>query len=353
MSQAIPQGRPETNHAVPLASPIIHAQGVFTLVGRAWNLFQQNWQVAISAMVGPVLLQTLVGLMSSLITNGTFLTATTAKDLLFTGLMGLGVLGGQLIYMLILSVCGLTLSRYFYALLLSDTPFSLEECIRYTWKRFWALCLWLLIAFGLGMLLIGLIALTLLVGVMVSSLVAVGLSRSHLGALGAMAGVFAVSWGFLMVVLLVLLLGFLFGLLAFPLLSLATDMDGLTPAFQLFRMGIRQAFFNLGRLIPFMLVLIIFSGVMTSTLLAPVVIWMGLELQKLAPALRGHFPVHVTTAFVVANGLAQLVNGPFTVAAMTLFWYDCRVRREGLDLTLWLNRLRPAIYGQRKHPNSA
>jgi hypothetical protein len=56
----------------------------------------------------------------------------------------------------------------------------------------------------------------------------------------------------------------------------------------------------------------------------------------------GHNPLWLTAPATVAGGLGGAVGYPFLAIALTLFYYDSRVRKEGFDLQFMLSSMGPA-----------
>ena len=76
-----------------------------------------------------------------------------------------------------------------------------------------------------------------------------------------------------------------------------------------------------------------------AVLMSPVWIWSILELTRLGINQQDRIPLHVQTVLNIWSSLANLLVLPFHISALTLFWYDCLVRKEGLDLKLWFSRI--------------
>lgn len=321
------------------------AQGYLTLIGRAWNLFRRNWKTGMLLMSGPVLFQTLLSILGSWLSSGTFLVSTTNNKLLGVAFIALLTIAGWFLYMFVWGFCACALSRFYYSAIIQETPSSLKACWAFIRQNVASLLALFFLA------LVGLVFMTLLDGLLlfiggltsgffIGALAVSGRLLLNPTASSVMMVVFLLLWGF---AILGLLLSFIslqsFSLMG-PFLTLVTAPSAVRlSSWQAIQKSMRQVFSNIPRLIPFTLLLFFFTWVILLTLTSPVLLWAGLEFKRLGADQQHHIPLYISTAINVARGLVELVSAPFLVSAFTLFWYDLRVRKDGLDLRLWFNKL--------------
>lgn len=339
----------DTDSSVP---PVLSSQGFLLLLSRAWNLCRLNWSVGFRFMVIPIFFQLLLTIGGSLF-NHNMKTAfghgqvgglmTILSSLLF----GLLLIGGWLIYGVVWGFCVVGLSRYYDALLTREQPLTIKECLEYTKNKAFPL-LALLIAIFIGSIVLVIVdILILFFGGFVSTLVMAQFP-------GWVAPFFAKGPASLMAVLFLILWGciILAGMIAFvtvqsfsfvfPTLAIATAHDPSASFLNTLTYGLKRVFANFLRIPPFAMALSMMSGVIIFTALTPifgVVVW---EVQHPLPGHMPEFPLQAMIILNVARSLVELVSGPFMISALVLFWYDCRVRRDGLDLSLRLARLQQA-----------
>lgn len=325
-------------------SPLIYpAQSVLTLVGRAWNLCRQHWKIGMLVMAPPAFLQTAIAILASTLTSGTFLTGTSAANLLLSGLIALITILGSLLYYFAWGFSALVLSRFYFSAIIGEDALSLKDCWRSVWKRALPIGLMLMIMSILVFFMLALDGFILFFGGFISAMAIGALSVSFKAFDSNLTGImtifFLLLWGFVVLALiltLVVVQGFIY---AFPFIAVGTAPENQQNTWQCMKQGLKQVFENLPRLLPFALVLFFFTWIVMLTLMTPALIWTILELQRLGIDQQHHIPMHISLVTNVMRGVIELLSGPFIISALTLFWYDCQVRREGLDLRLWFNHL--------------
>jgi hypothetical protein len=339
----------DATRAVP---PVLSSQGFLLLLSRAWNLCRLNWSVGFRFMVVPIFFQLLLTIGGSLL-NHSMKTAFTPGHtgglmMALAGIFfGLLLFGGWFLYGLVWGFCVFGLSRYYDAVLIREQPLTMRDCFQYTQAKLWPLLGLLIVMLVASLVLAVVDVLILFFGGFVSTLVMAQFPGwvapfFAKGPATVMAVLFLILWGCLIlggVIALVTLQSFLF---VFPTLAVATANDPAADFFKTLRYGVKRVFANFMRIPPFAMVLSILTGVMIFTALTPifgVVVW---EVQHPLPGHAPEFPLQGVIILNVARSLVELVSGPFMISALVLFWYDCRVRRDGLDLSLRLARLRQA-----------
>jgi hypothetical protein len=322
-----------------IEQPLIYpAQTVLTLIGRAWNLYRKNWKQATLVLVPVAILQTVLGIIGSVLSNGTFLTPTSSGRLIVVGILGLSMVVGYFLFWFLWVACSATLSRFFYSAILEKTPLSLRDCWKNTRKN------------GLNLFLITLVVMVLTGFTMVLYVVLLMLSLFLVSVpMSALMGAPALPVWFRVILsiglIFVAMIGFAcvmtvqFFVSAFPALAVINRTTRQTDVFECIRNGVQQVFSNIPRLIPFFIALFFFSGIASMTFLMPYVIWVALEMSRLGPEQQHHLPLHIGIVGNLVQLVQQLIYTPFINGALTLFWYDCQVRREGLDLRLWFNNM--------------
>lgn len=328
--------------------PAYPPQSIPLLLSRAWNLCRLDPGASIRLMALPVLLQTALSILSNLLSRGgsavLFDMPASGVHLLLGAVLGLTLLAGWLLYGFVWGFCACALSRRYYSALVGTKPLSVRECLRFVRIRALPLGLMMVtITAAIGLLVV-LDTIFLVFGGIVSALVMGLLSSLMAPASGQapaalMAMVFLLLWGFGVVFVLLALVTFQGFACTFPVLAVATAPRIASSIGKAISHGLRHAFANFPRLIPFALALFALTGLILMTLMGPVI---GLIAWGTAPYPPGQLPSLPFGAIVLlslSRGAIELVVGPFVISALVLFWYDCRVRRDGLDLSLRLDAL--------------
>jgi hypothetical protein len=97
---------------------------------------------------------------------------------------------------------------------------------------------------------------------------------------------------------------------------------------------------NFPKLTLFGILFFLFSCLLSTILHSPIFLWVALELARLGVPTQHTIPLHLQIGINLWGVLTSFILLPFYSSAITLMWYDCQVRKEGLDLRLWLYRLK-------------
>lgn len=330
---------------VSSASPsvIYPAQGIMLLISHAWNLLRANLKSSILIILAPTLLFTLFHLLVGLLSGQTFLTSTTVSALTQDLLVGavLILLAIPCFGLWIFSCC--TLSRLYYSAITQEQPLSVKACWQYTLKR-WFPTLGVTITLSISLLvMLALDFFILFIGLSLSFFILGALAVStgnfqHIGS-QVMMFLFLLVWGFVVLTFTIGMASFQGFFFTFPLLALSTGPSAPGSIWPRLKEAYRLLFKNLIRLTLFGVVLFCFSGALSVVLMSPAWIWAVLEMARLGLSQQHYIPLHVQSVLNIYSSLASLLMLPFHISALTLLWYDCQVRQEGLDLRIWFNRI--------------
>lgn len=323
---------------------IYPAQNVLTLLSRAWNLFRSHFKVSILMMLPPLLLLTVAHLLTSLISSQTFLTPTSFQALSFQLLAALISVCMLVPYFFVWVLSSCALSRYYFSAIVSETPLSMKDCWRYIGKNWLS---YLGITLGLGGISVGLTVANLIllgIGVFISFMILGGLSvlLPHGGnnfLPGVMVLMFLLIWGFTILTTVVSMMTFQGFSFSFPLLAFSTAPQTPTAVWPLIQKSFKLLIDQFPRLLLFAIAVFFLSMIMMAVMMGPAGFWVIVELSRLGVNQQHYLPLHVQIVLNLWSCLANLIMYPFHVSAVTLLWYDCLVRKEGLDLKLWLNQL--------------
>jgi hypothetical protein len=338
--------------AVPAPVIIYPAQSLMSLLSRAWNLLRTNLKSSLLLMMGPTILITAFHLLVSLLSSQTFLTPTSAAGLTFTLLIVLAciLLALPCFFFWIFSCCAL--SRLYYSAIVSEAPITIRACWHYL-QKIWLPLTLLIVALSVILFIFIIVNfLILYLGILLSVLVLTGLGLAtgnfqHLGP-GVTIIFFLLIWGFVVLAATISMISFQGFFFAFPLLAISTATNIKTTWWQHLSKSYKLLFENIHRIIPFAMILFFFSWILLGVLMSPAWIWSILELARLGINQQDHIPMHIQTVVNIWSSLANLLVLPFHISALTLFWYDCLVRKEGLDLKIWFNRI---LRRQGKNPD--
>jgi hypothetical protein len=326
-------------------SAIHPSQGVLTILSEAWNLVRLNLKDCFKTMLWPSLLFGLSSLAFSIPASLTFLTGTPVPKLIISIVCFLAGLLLWLTGMACWSFSYCVLSRLFYSAIVDEKPLSLQACWKHILQNWQSLILTL---FLLLLISAGLIVLDLLVfyaGILISAAIFATLgvgnllhSGQHILTLG-MSILFLIVWGFMVLALLVILITGQSLVFTFPFVAIATRPSGPIQWWPCMQESFRLIFSDFPKLILFGITFFLFSCVLSAVLNAPVMLWVGLELSRLGVPTHHTIPMHIQVGLNFWGVLTYFVLLPFYSSAVTLMWYDCQVRKEGLDLKLWLRQL--------------
>lgn len=330
--------------STPVTMPIYQAQGILTLLSRAWNLLKLNLGDSLKIVAAPTLLSLVIQLLFTFISSGNFLTPVSAQTLglkiLFFVLASL-----LLIPLLILwsfSYC--LLARYYYMSIIQEKPPTLNDCLRQIIRIGWPLAVLIVVS---GLLIIGisvLVAIVIYVGFILIGFIGAVAAASHVMASQIMMMAFIVLLGFLALIVTIALLSVQAFLFSFPVLALInTPVESRGKLKISWRILLGQAykllFKNFFRVICFTVGLMIFNWILMGVLMVPASTWIAIEFAKEGAANLQHLPIYPQLIWNIWSNFANMLAIPYYVCAITLFWYDCQVRTQGKDITLWLERL--------------
>lgn len=321
--------------------PILSAQRAITLVSQSWNLVRANLKDSIFTLFWPLLLFGAGTLLLSIPASLMFLTTSKTSILLITifcVLAGIAVcLVGLVGWML--SWC--VLIRLYYSAIVNEKPLSLKACWHHVLTNWQPLGLTVFVVMAFFTILLITNLLIFFVGIIVSGAAFSALAIiQHNGLLkAAMSIVFLLVWGFLVLGLLISMITLQSMISSFPFLAIATHPDPHPPWWPTIRQSFRLVLSNFPRLILFGVLFFLFAFVISMVLHAPIFIWTVVELMRLGVSHQQALPFHLQVGMNLWNMLTQFIMTPLYTGALVLIWYDCQVRKEGLDLELWLQRI--------------
>ncbi len=304
--------------------PSDQPQSVGDLIGRAFRVYRRNIPLFFRVLLGPTIFATIGSLgLQWAITYGVTPDSTQAMSL---PLLSALVIASTIIVLAakwILAVRQLAFVRMM-AGFAPDYPAAYEYVSR---KRWTVLALYLsgvaliVAAFVAWVLEMALTALLPKVGLVMAMLTVVGLL---VGALGLLASV----W-------LIVLVGFL-------VFSAAACED--VPLTTLISRGLSLTMHDFGRSLAFGVLLVIAITAISYPLTLPVVILSlvdmfreGLSSETIVGSYR--MPFYLMVVGQVWESLVNMLLWPVIFMAYGLFYYDLRIRQEGLDLTMRLDAL--------------
>ena len=328
-------------------SMILQTAGVGTTIGRAINTFKLNIRAAAQIMMIPLVISALEGVVNAIPSAIHTLTMPDMGRLVITALAALLVFFLSIASVFITTLFCAPIIRINYSTLTHPAPMSLHQSIADCKKSIGtliALTLYALISliiFGVIDAILAVIALFGLTAIMVASTTITTMFKSS-----SVAGPFFITTlvisGAILTIVTLAILGFQMMMSFLPLVCASTSHDMQKRGFvQSLGYGFRMLFANLPRAVLFGILLIIFWGVVATVLQLPVGIWMGIELRRFDDALQpGTIPLHVSFVVNLITSVVKTVMTPFGLCAIALFWYDCQVRKEGVDLAQWLTRMK-------------
>ncbi|MCE3234748.1 MAG: hypothetical protein K0Q50_928 [Vampirovibrio sp.] len=322
---------------------IYPAQSIMQIISHAWNLLRANLKSSLLIILGPTLLFAVFNLLVGLLSEHDFLTPTSAPVLtqrLLTGLLLL-LMGIPCFFFWIFSCCAL--SRFYYSAIVQEQPISMKACWQYVLRRWVSISL-AVIALSLSMLVLAIVDFVVLfIGLSLAFLILGNLTFSALGAISLgpqiMMLFFLLVFGFIILSVSIGLISFQGFFFTLPLIAISTAQNSDISVWTIFRQAYRFLFRNLVRLTAFGLTLFFFSSVITTVLMSPLWIWAVMEMTRLGVSQQHSIPLHVQSIMNIYSSLTGLLILPFHISALTLLWYDCQVRQEGLDLKIWFRRL--------------
>lgn len=329
------------------ALSVIHtAQGIFTLLGHAWQLLRSHMGANLKTLALPMALASLCGILLAIPSSQMVLTLTSLESLLIT--LACFLLGGLfgLAHLIALTLAGGLLCRFYYCAIVEPQAPSLKSCWQFINRIKFRL---LLLGVGSVPLLILCLIVNLLIWLVggfiaLAAITTLGSLQSLGGSplLGIMLVLFLLIWGFVVITVCLALGTAQLFVLAVPFLATITapwpEQDALKWRQRIGR-GYRLVFRDIFRLLSFSLAFFGMSVLLSAVLNSPAVIWGAWEAWRLSLSDQHTVPLHVNVIINIWNSLTALVWLPFYLSAASLFWYDCQVRHEGLDLHLWFEDL--------------
>lgn len=317
-------------------------QGVLTLISRAWNMLKVNLKSSLLIVLGPVVVMAVISVLLGIAASWPFLTPGSAEQqVLYILVAGFSMVLFVANYF-VFGFCAAALARLYYSAIVLNTPLAVHECWQATRQKAGAIFLLLLVLIVPAFLFLALDLMVLMGGILVATLV-VGVS----GLSGLMSGhalssifhlLFLLLWGFLILGTAISLITVQGSFLFFPLLSIATEEPPVSWWRSLKRAS-RLLATNASRLIPFAGGLFCFSLVVSVMLNLPPQVWAWFEKTRLGMADADRVPLYINLVVNLWDSLIDLFLIPFYIGALTLFWYDCRARKEGLDLQIRLQNM--------------
>lgn len=355
------------------------------LLGRAWQLCRRYPKQSLQAILPSVVLTFLQGVLAAIM--------GTVTNLMSHGSLGTmtAVLTNVALFMVFAVVaclsiaswvfCFVVLSRFYFSALVFDKPLPIKDCFQYVLQSWVTLIVNAIAWFFIMAVVVSVDMLILIIAAVLSGFLAKFSSMTM-----------SQPWVSLMLFIALFLLGtvfllflwaFLSGqmlLLNLPLVVLANadmcpgeisprrkdlpwlDVKGLPqdrlfttiygeygtrPSwmgfFTLWQQAFRHVFANLPRTMIYGGILLFFLTIWFSVWNLPFYIWTFIEamLGAIQPGSKNSSTLLlIQNTLHVWGSLVSAFSLPIYVSGATVFWYDSSVNRDGLDLRLWLARLR-------------
>jgi len=319
----------------------LRALGLGELLDRTFGYYRQHFWLFVGIMALPKVLEVALLLLSHVLKPAPAMVSRSPDPA--AALKQLGpALGGSLIYLVAIII----ISSLIYAVALGATTHALSEVhlgrsasIREAyrnlsgkiWRLFGTVFLFLLVTLGVNFLVFAaafLLAMVAAVGATVA--------KSHLLAfgVGALAVLVAIAG---VVLAMVFLLRYAVAVPALVLENLSAWQALKRSAF--LTRGYRGQIFLIGILMS--LVALVVSVLFQGPFLVA-----GLLLGFRFAAM----PMWLEVPYAVAAGVGGALGGPLLMIALTLAYYDTRVRKEGFDLQLMMASLEPPFRGATAAP---
>lgn len=319
--------------------------GVLTLVSQAWNLVRLNFKDCIRLNLWPALLFCLSSLVLSIPSSFPFLGGTSVSKLMLV--IGCALLG-LFIWLIAMGAWAFSfcaLSRLFYSAIVDERPLPVGECWQHALKNWQPLVLTLFFLLLITAALFAIDLILLYVSIMFSAAVLdlLGITffqNKHDLLMVGMGILFLITWGFAIISLLIVLFNAQGVMFTFPFIGIATRHREQAAWWPGIRQAFRLIYGNFSRLALFGTAFFLFACAVSGALHFPVLAWAGLEISRLGLPTRHAIPIHVQAIIDLWTFLTSFILLSFYSSAMTLMWHDCQIRKEGLDLKLWLHHLR-------------
>lgn len=338
-----------------------------TLIGRSWNLMKRNAKVAFSLILAPILMFTLTSFLLTLPSSFQTLSGSSGNYLVMIVLVfALSMVLSLCAWWVLLLAC-CAISRVYYLALTRGEPGTIGEALRFVASRWVKLTgLYGLLVF-LNLLFIFPYGFVMLVGFLATAFLMQQVALLNASTMQIGGGLLLVLIGFLTVAALSFLFILQILINIFPINLIAAAEEEPSPApnepskrgfiaiisasldhiaedgISVFRtMGafFGMMFRNLPRVAAFGLALMVFYAFLALFLQIPMFIWLSFELHQLSlnpeSLSSAVLPMHVHLISQLWSSLVNAIVWSFTFASITLFFYDCKVRTEGLDMKLTL-----------------
>ncbi len=332
-----------------ITEPLIYsAVSPATLLSRGWNLLRYHLKPSILLMMIPAFLG-VIGSFLFLIPSA-FPVMTQNNPVgafFFMFLLGMGVVGLSVIVRLL---CMSILSRMYYRTLMKGVPTPFWEAFKGALKSkqafFALLVLFLAVSvlaigfFILDMFLFGfsMLAIYIFGALLVVAFVIPNFIFQFLFAIIAI--VLFIIGGGLVALSLVSIITIQAALCLFPIVGAAnTNKTGFLEVIESGLQSLRLLRTNLFRTLVFGFLLFVLYTVLSLAMTLPLQTWFILEVIFNRPDDLTLVPIHKSLMMSIYQALTFSILWPYIFAAITLFWYDCRVRSEGLDLRLMLHQM--------------
>ncbi len=284
-----------------------------------------------------VLLQSVLGTVPNALTA---LGRTSALDMLLMVLAVLALILVVLANTVVSTLAAVMLNRLYYMMLTQDTPVRFEDGWRFI-QRLWPKLLAVMLCnlpMGIGFVVLDTVVVFLGFG---GSWLVLSMLSFPNTAVRAGAVVAVILWGFVILALLLSLIAIQMITMSMPLMAMVSEKtESVGKAFRIAFASVGRSLFKTAL---FGSLLVVFTVAVSQTIQLPMNVWLFFEVQR--TILQEHsspenLPWYVKSAANLWTSLTMILLIPFNAAALSLFWYDCQVNTQGLDLTLWLERLK-------------
>jgi hypothetical protein len=316
---------------------------ICSLIGLAWKLVKQTFFKTLPVVLIPILGLTIFNVSLTILQQYNTLTSLpTSTVIMLKGIALLAGLVSGLLATLFWVVSFAVLARFYFLSITQSANPSFASCLQYVRRHWWMLLLYLIV---MTLVMIVVLALEAFIGFSlffslswILSTVSIALSH-YMPSL--MTLVFFVVVGFLVLLLFVMVVSVQTMLGLFPVLSFATATGNASQWISHVKNSSALIFKNVFQVTLFLVLFSVVTFFMNLAFMFPVWVWVGFEVARTGVGGAQHFmlPLHVQIVTGITTTLLQLIQLPFQTAALTLFFYRCKIRYEGLDLQEWLWRL--------------
>jgi hypothetical protein len=308
--------------------------GVLTQISRGWNLTRIHGKDAFLLMIIPILIMVGSSVIQVIPQAYSHLVAKEAGAVIVFVLtlvcMGISIVLG------LAGWCGLgvafvLLAHRFYYSLLGQTP-SQGWIIRFLKERWPSLLSVFFVLLVMNAFFVFAELVTFFGGLIVSMILMAFIGGMHEIDSKIGGGLVALFVGFLTVALLYI--EFVLQMLCsmFPIIAVATSnekklfQDSLGSLGLLWRRPYKTLLFGTGLIFFYMFLALFFQ--------IPLYAWMGFEIPHMSQEdmASGNFPLHLLVTIHIWSAFVSGVVWVFVLGATSLFFYDCQMSLDGLDL---------------------